>query len=247
MRNKLLMIIVSTLVLSAISLYLYNAFEKREPEYISFIPHDAAGVVIVRNLPESVDSLQTTRLGEWIDFESAADSESTTKERFRKSVKFYSENARHMLLCLHSIQKKEGGSLRPELTLFLSPYPGRSGALAKEIIKFVTSRFGEDKTKTEENENTTIIRGPEPGQVFYLELCDGYIAASNSEEAWNQLQAVKKMAPGKRLMPSWYPIMMKEQSADIYFYFKGISGWAPRFVYSISLTGNGLTDSYREF
>jgi len=247
MRNKFLVIILPALALIAISLYLYNAIEKEEPEYISYIPHDAAGVVIVRGLPESIESLQATRLGEWIDFESAAGSESPTKEQFSKAAKFYRENARHMLLCLHSILKKESGSLRPELTLFLSPYRGRTGALAEEIKKFVVSRFGEDRTKTEEIENTTIIRGPEAGQVFYLELCDGYIAASNSEEAWNKLQAVKNMTVGKRLMPSWYPIMMEEQSADIYFYFKGITGWAPRFVYSISITGNGLTDSYREF
>ena len=247
MRNKFLVITVSALALFAIILYLYNFIEKKEPEYISFIPHDAAGVVIVRNLPESIESLQATRLGEWIDFESAAGSGSPTKEQFRKAAEFYRENASHMLLCLHSIQKKENGSLRPELTIFLRPFLGRTGALAEEIKKFVVSRFGEDRSKTEQIKNTTIIRGPEAGQVFYLELCDGYIAASNSEEAWNQLQAVKNMAGGKRLMPSWYPIMMEEQSADIYFYFKGVAGWAPRFVYSISITGNGLTDSYREF
>lgn len=238
---------MSVLAAAAMALLSVDFMEEGEPEYLSYIPHDAAGVVIVRSLPESIESLQASRLGEWIDFETSSGSDSPEKEQFRKAAGLFRENARHMLLCLHSIQKKESGSLRPELTLFLSPKRARADALAAVLTEFVISRFGAESAHMTKTGDTTMIRGTEEGQVFYLEISNGYIAASNSEEAWNQLQAIKSLPDNKRLMPSWYPILVKGQPADIYIYFKGVSGWAPRFVYSITGTADGLADSYQEF
>lgn len=247
MSTRYRIISLSLLAVAAIALLSIYFTRDGEPVYLSYIPQDAAGVVIVRRLPESIEELRETRLGGWIDFQSTPDSDSPEKEQFRKAARLFRENASHMLLCLHSIEKKESGSLRPELTLFLSAKRGRAGALADRLTEFALSRFGTETAQITEIGNTTIIRGTEKGQIFYLETSGGYIAASNSEAAWNQLQAVKNLPGGKRLMPSWYPIMVKEQSADVYIYFKGISGWAPRFVYSITGTAEGLTDSYHEF
>ncbi|MFH1965370.1 MAG: hypothetical protein ABIJ42_07485 [Acidobacteriota bacterium] len=247
MRNRFRLITVSALAVFTITLFFFVVTKEKEPEYFSYIPHDAAGVVVVRSLPDSVDSLQATRLGEWIDFQGDRGSDSPEKEQLRKAVELFRENSWHMMICLHSIRKKESGSLKPELTLFLSVRRGRSNFLAEELVRFAISRFGEGTAQTEKIENTTIIRGPEQGQVFYLEQCGGYIAVSNSKEAWTQLQAIKNMAEGKRLMPLWYSKMIEGRSADIYFYFRGISGWVPRFVYSITSSEEGLKDNYQEF
>ncbi len=247
MRSKFRLITASVLAAFTISLFFYFSTKEKEPEYFSYIPHDAAGVVVVRSLPDSIESLQPTRLGEWIDFQGDTESDSPEKEQLIKAAELFRENARHMMICLHSIRKKESGSLKPELTLFLSVRRGRSDFLAEELVRFAISRFGEETAQTEKIENTTIISGPEEGQVFYLEQSSGYITVSNSKEAWTQLQAIKNMTEGKRLMPLWYSKKIEGRSADIYFYFRGISGWVPRFVYSITSSEEGLTDNYQEF
>lgn len=247
MRSKFRLIAASALAAFTITLFFFVLTKEKEPEYFSYIPHDAAGVVIVRRLPDSIESLQATRLGEWIDFQDDNGADSLEKEQINKAAELFRENARHMMICLHSIRKKESGSLKPELTLFLSVRRGRSGFLAEELVRFAISRFGEKTAQTEKIKNTTIISGPEQGQVFYLEQCSGYIAASNSKETWTQLQAIKNMTKGERLLPLWYSKIIEGRSADIYIYFRGISGWIPRFVYSITSSEEGLTDNYQEF
>jgi hypothetical protein len=247
MKIKFRMITISALAVFTITLILFVLTNEKEPEYFSYIPHDAAGIVFIRSLPESIESLQTTRLGEWIDLQAESDSGSPEKDQFREAAELFRGNARQMLICLHSVRKKESGSLKPDITLFLSVRRGRSGPLAKELIGFAISRFGEEKALTEIMGDITIIRGPEQGQIFYLEQCSGYIAVSNSQAAWDQLQAFKIITGKKRLIPPWYSKMTEGRAADIYVYFRGISGWIPRFIYTVSSSGKGLTDNYQEF
>ena len=96
-------------------------------------------------------------------------------------------------------------------------------------------------------DGNTVIEGSEEGQVFYLEKNRDYLAAANSDQAWEQYQEIKKMTEGKVLLPPWRSEMKEVPSAEIFLYFKGISGWIPGFIYSIRRTEKGLEDSYREF
>jgi len=230
-------------------LTLFFLFTRKEqpPEYLSWVPYDAAGILIIRSLPESLESLKSTRLGEWIELGDAPDSSSPARDRVRKAAELYRGNASSLLLCLHRLKEKENGSLKPEMTVFLEPRSGRSEPLAEALIQYAGSRFEGGEAERESNGRITVIRGKEPGQEFFLETCDGFIAASNSADAWEELQAMKKMTAGKKLMPPWYSGLTEHPEADIYIYFRGITGWIPGFVYTLTSSGAGFEDSYTEF
>ena len=247
MKHRFLPVIIGVPAACLILVMLFLTHSGGKPDYLRYIPHDAAGVLIIENLPGSIENLQSTRLGEWIDFGESDNSASPRKDQLLRAASIYRENARHMLVCLHSIHQKENRSLRPELSLYLRPRTGRIESLAEEISRFVVSRFGIDKAEIKREGKKTIIRGPEKGQVFYLENCGSFLAASNSDEAWTRFQEIRNLDKKTVLMPSWYALMTEDNSADILIYFRGISGWIPGFVYSITETEDGLADAYREF
>ncbi len=236
-------------ILSALAAFFITRFSsgEKEPEYYNYIPHGAAGVMIVRRIPESLESLKATRLGEWIDLQDTENGAGPWKENYGEYLAFFRENVREMVLCLHSISQQESRTFKPELTMFLRARPGRAGPLAEALTSFVLSRFGGDSARRQNMDGITVIQGSEKGQVFYLEKSRDYLAAANSDKAWEQYREIKKMTEGKVLLPPWRSEMKEDPSAEIFLYFKGISGWIPGFIYSIRRTGKDLEDSYREF
>lgn len=220
--------------------------EDRDPDYLSYIPHDAAGVLIIRRIPDSLEELKPTRLGKWLYLHEDAEARSPSGGNLPEFLDLFSENLGEAIVCLHSLQRKENGAFKPEMTVFMQPLTGRAEPLADAMTGYIESRFGEDMSK-EVLDGILEIRGRDQGEVFFLEANPGFLAASNSEKAWKQYQAIKGMTEGKLMMPPWYGRMKEDSGADICIYFKGISGWLPGFFYSIHQTPSGLADSYEEF
>jgi len=246
MEKKYLLASAAVLLTSFSIAAIWHFAAEREPSYLNYIPHDAAGVMIIRRIPDSLEDLKPTRLGEWLDLSEKGEPESPSNETILELLDLFRVNINEVLFCLHSLQRKENGALKPELTAFLQPRIGRSEKLTETLTGYIESRFADGMSK-EVIDGILEIRGRQEGEVFYLESNPGFLAISNSEEAWKQYQALKRMSDGKVMMPPWYSRMKEDSGADICLYFKGISGWMPGFFYSIHQTGSGLADSYREF
>lgn len=233
--------------LVVISALVWIFVPNREPEYLGYLPHNAVGIVIIRALPESLQTFRNTRLKEWIQLGDHQEEASPWAGKYNKAREIFQDNIREMVICLHRVVIKNNGALKPEVTIFIQPRPGRAEILADKINSFVLSIVGGELPGDKADEVTAAARIESREKIFHLEIFPGYLAASNSEQSWEQFLALRKKSREKILMPPWYPEAKKSGKADIFVYCRGFSGLIPGFIYTIEQDESGPRDHYREF
>ena len=220
----------------------------QSPEIDVMVPSELAGLVIVNRLPDSLDFLPRTRLGEWLDVEPVEIEAKLNLEIDREWVDEFRKNLVQAAVILHSLQRRESGSFRPHFTGLLRLRRGWQPYVEEWLEQEVLGRFGEDQTKILEQGPVKVFQGEQDGQIFYMSSEDGWLIFSNSKRGWEAVQlTLAGRRPSLKEIRSFQEVRERvDDTSDLFFYFSGLGTeqFLPEFGYSVRLEGDQVDDSY---
>ncbi len=201
---------------------------------LEMVPEDALALLGVNQMPPSLDSLVRVQLPEWIELDP---DELVARLRTRLdpgALDLFDAHIRSAWFAAHRLSRKEDGSLRLHFSIHIRPRRGSRTALRQWILDRVHEEFEGESFQDEAND-TTVVRGPEPGQVFHLADRDGFLVASNCADAWESLESVRR-GETPRIRESRRFLNLSghvSPRSDLFLYVRDL-GLMPGFAYGLA-------------
>lgn len=212
----------------------------------TLVPDNVLALILVREVPDSLDQLSNTQLLQWLTPHLRQAQEKISEEELDEYLNLFRENLIQASGVIHSLQRKESGAFRVDFTLFLYPKQGRGWGLSRYLAEWGRRIFGADVQTLEEGP-VRIVRGSEEGQILYLVQMPGYLIVSNTGTGWEQtLETLREERPSLAENADFRRVRHALQESEIFVYFRGprVLPILPEFAYGINLEGKNSTDRY---
>lgn len=233
------------LLLAGLLWWLLPASSRVEP-IDALVPDNVLALILVREVPETLDQLSHTRLAQWLTPHLREVEEKVTEEELEEYLALFREHLVQASGVIHSLQRKDAGSFRIDFTLFLHPRKGRGGGLSRYVEEWGRRLFGPTAQILEEGP-VRILKGSDEGQILYLVQMPGYLVVSNTGAGWEQtLETLRQERPSLAEDSDFKKVRRALQETEIFLYFRGpgVLPVLPEFGYGINLDGQISTDRY---
>ncbi len=214
------------------------------------IPAGVPAVLVIRELPPSLDSLSETRAAQWLDLQPEEFHRLLTQGESLTELVPLADSA---TLILHDLTPRDEGRFRIEFSAVLVPrFPGWlvRDKLRQWIVSRTVARFAEEGPVSTEEGPPTVIRGTQPGQELYLWEWSGWLLLANSERSRRVIQHTAA-GGGTRLVDARSFQDCRQRVAgdpDLLLYVRGGDrfGLIPEFIWAVSLDGGQVQETYCE-
>ncbi len=220
---------------------------------LELVPAGVPAVLMIRELPPSLDFLAETRAARWLDLQPEEFRHLLAQGEGTDSFSELMPLAASAILILHDLTPRDEGRFRIEFSAVLVPrFPGWlvRDELRQWIVSRTVARFaGEGQVTTEEGP-PTVIRGTQPGHELFLWEWSGWLLLSNSERSRRLIQHTA-VGGGPRLVdtPSFQDCRRRVAGdPDLLLYVRGGDrfGLIPEFIWAVSLDGGRVQETYSE-
>lgn len=251
MRRIWLIVIIFFIVgVTAAAWWLFRT-ASGNPPLEKMIAGDVLGMLLVREFPDSLEYLDQTRLGRWLELKSE-----DLREEIPESIRWRISELLDRTLqsagfALHNLEKKENGAWRVHFTAFLMPYAGQEDSLGEALEYWVEHVFGTPEFEVFREGEMRIYRGQDPGEMLYRLDRPEFLLISNSEEGWEKtLETLSGRIPSLYDQISYRKISMEAgENYSVFLYLRAgeILSLAPEFGYAVKWNDGAVKDRYFGF
>lgn len=211
-----------------------------------WIPSDAMALLVLNQIPDSLDFIEETRLKNWLDVDTGKLAGKIVTSDYVHELSACLDGA---WIVLHAIQPKENGSYRIGFSAFLFPRQFQYERVRRILVQAVKERFGSIVEEQQLEGLVEVIRGELPGEIFYITEIESCLLVSNIESGWKSVLARRQgVGEGLREQADFRDICRAVGiDSDVFLYFRGAGDLVPKFGYAIDLRSSGdIKDRYFE-